>query len=343
MAARQEVINRLQFTQPLPPGVTPQLSPESPTGEIYRYTLNSPKDSAGNPIYTLNDLKALQDWVLEREFRRVPRIVDITSFGGTVKRYEIHPDPDRMKGFQISLNQLQAALGNANGNVGGDYVIEGSVAMNVRGVGLFGSGQDPVNRVLGMDMVMMDAYQDTCFATDLHVVPKDQRDPVWQLLTEKRIPPIPETEDRPVPRDRRAERQEVEQHVQRVERLRRIADHQEVMPAASPEETKQALSLRRCTAWQEVISKSLVDDREKQDLDPKLVEELTRPLNKDEKEQVEKVRRVVSGFPAPAIRPASEESGVADSVKRFFSNLVSAEEKPTLTEDEDEQRTAMRR
>ena len=60
------MINRLQSTQPLPPGVTPQISPESPTGEIYRYWLRAPKDSAGNNIYTLNDLKALQDWVLER-------------------------------------------------------------------------------------------------------------------------------------------------------------------------------------------------------------------------------------------------------------------------------------
>src|SRR6202047_1774916 len=93
--ARQEVINRLQFTQQLPPGVTPQLSPPSPTGEIYRYTLKSPKDPSGREVYTLNDLKALQDWVLEREFRRVPRIIDVSSFGGTVRRYEIQPDPAR--------------------------------------------------------------------------------------------------------------------------------------------------------------------------------------------------------------------------------------------------------
>src|SRR6476660_7424520 len=62
--ARQEVINRLQFTQPLPPGVTPQISPETPTGEIYRYTLNCPKDASGKDLYTLSDLKALQDWAL---------------------------------------------------------------------------------------------------------------------------------------------------------------------------------------------------------------------------------------------------------------------------------------
>src|SRR5260370_6762926 len=89
-ADRQEVINRLAtISQPLPPGVSPGISPESPTGEIYRYILKVPKDSSGREIYTLNDIKAHQDWVLEREFRTVPRIVDITSFGGTVRRYEV--------------------------------------------------------------------------------------------------------------------------------------------------------------------------------------------------------------------------------------------------------------
>ncbi len=150
-AARQEVINRLAvITQPLPPGVVPSLSPESATGEIYRYTLNCPKDAAGQNIYNLNDLKALEDWVLERQFRRVPRIVDLTSFGGTVKRYEIHPDPDRMKQLGITLGQIQTALGNANVNVGGDYLYQGPVAMNTRAIGLFGAGLDPVNSVLGM-------------------------------------------------------------------------------------------------------------------------------------------------------------------------------------------------
>src|SRR6185437_5272093 len=115
--ARQEVINRLQFTQQLPPGVTPQLSPQSPTGEIYRYTLRSPKDPSGQDVYTLNDLKALQDWVLEREFRRIPRIIDVSSSGGSVKRYEIHPDPDRLRRYGITLQQVQNALTSANANV----------------------------------------------------------------------------------------------------------------------------------------------------------------------------------------------------------------------------------
>ncbi len=148
--ARQEIINRLQFTQALPPGVTPQLSPETPTGEIFRYTLRSPKDASGKDVYTLSDLKALQDWVLEREFRRVPRIIDVSSSGGTIKRYEIHPDPDRLRRYGVTLQQLQNALSNSNANVGGDYVIQGHIALNVRCVGLLGGGEDPVLKVLGM-------------------------------------------------------------------------------------------------------------------------------------------------------------------------------------------------
>src|SRR6516165_5357943 len=148
--ARQEVINRLQSLQPLPPGVQPQISPQSPTGEIYRYTLKSPKDRYGQDIYTLNDLKALQDWVLEREFRRVPRVMDVSSTGGTVKRYEVHPDPDRLRRYGVTLQQLQTALTNSNQNVGGDYLKKGNTVLSVRSVGLIGGGQDPVLQVLDM-------------------------------------------------------------------------------------------------------------------------------------------------------------------------------------------------
>jgi cobalt-zinc-cadmium resistance protein CzcA len=149
-AARQEVINRLQSLQPLPPGVQPQISPQSPTGEIYRYTLKSPKNQYGQDVYTLNDLKALQDWVLEREFRRVPRVMDVSSTGGTVKRYEVHPDPNRLRRYGVTLQQLQAALSNSNQNVGGDYLKKGNTVLSVRSVGLFGGGQDPVLQVIDL-------------------------------------------------------------------------------------------------------------------------------------------------------------------------------------------------
>src|SRR6185437_2480582 len=79
LRARQEVINRIGMVNTLPQGVTPGLSPWSPTGEIVRYVLEGPG-------YTLNQLKAVQDWVLERQFRTVPGVIDVTGFGGTVKQ-----------------------------------------------------------------------------------------------------------------------------------------------------------------------------------------------------------------------------------------------------------------
>src|SRR6202022_1121796 len=108
------------------------------TGEIFRYTLSNPRDETGRelPIYSLNDLKALQDWTLERQFRRVPRITDITSSGGTIKRYEIPPDPERLRMYGITLQQLQNAIANSNANAGGDYLFQGPVVLNVRGIGL---------------------------------------------------------------------------------------------------------------------------------------------------------------------------------------------------------------
>src|SRR5262249_31072840 len=122
----------------------------SPTGEIYRYLLKVPKGAAGRDIYTLNDIKALQDWTLEREFRSVPRIVGVTGWGGTVRRYEVQPDPDRLRRYGITLGQLQTALTNSNATVGGDYLNQGQVALTVRSVGLFGGGTDPVDKVLGL-------------------------------------------------------------------------------------------------------------------------------------------------------------------------------------------------
>ncbi len=145
--ARQEVINRLQFVQ-LPTGVVPQISPQSPTGEIMRYVLRNPVDSSGKGIYTLNDLKSLQDYTLEHLFRRVPRIADITSSGGSIKRYEIRPDPARMLRYGITLQQLEAAIASSNMNVGGQYLTQGETVQVVRSVGLIGDGQDPIERAV---------------------------------------------------------------------------------------------------------------------------------------------------------------------------------------------------
>ena len=149
--ARQEVINRLaMLTQPLPTGVTPQISPANAIGEIFRFTLKGPKDALGRDVYNLNDMKALQDWLVERQFRRVPRIVDVTSFGGTVKRYEIQPDPERLKRFGITLNQLANTLASSNANVGGDYLVQGRTVKMVRCIGVIGGGLDPMVAAFAM-------------------------------------------------------------------------------------------------------------------------------------------------------------------------------------------------
>jgi cobalt-zinc-cadmium resistance protein CzcA len=149
-AARQEVLNRLAVLQGLPTGVNPQISPFTPTGELVRYALAGPKGPGGRDAYELNDLKALQDWVLEREFKRLPRIADVTSFGGTVKRYEIRPDPNRLKRYGISLVQLQAAVTASNANIGAGVLQQkgNPNAVNVRSVGLIGMGVDPMQQAM---------------------------------------------------------------------------------------------------------------------------------------------------------------------------------------------------
>ncbi len=147
--ARQEVLNRLASLN-LPNNIQPQISPTSPTGEIIRYTLRNPKDASGNGIYTLNDLKSQQDWSLRRQFRRVPRIADIGSYGGTTKRYEVLPDPKRLLRYGITLDQLQNAIRASNANVGGDYLVQGESIEAVRSLGLIGFGEDPMEKAFAM-------------------------------------------------------------------------------------------------------------------------------------------------------------------------------------------------
>jgi cobalt-zinc-cadmium resistance protein CzcA len=141
--AKQEVLNRLNGAD-LPADVTPKISPTSTVGEIYRYLLSNPREAGDNETYTLHDLKSLQDGTLEKKFRRIPRIADVVSFGGQVKRYEVQPDPDRLRQYDITLEQMQVAIAESNGNVGGDFVSLGPTVQAVRGLGLIGQGRDPL-------------------------------------------------------------------------------------------------------------------------------------------------------------------------------------------------------
>jgi cobalt-zinc-cadmium resistance protein CzcA len=137
-AARQEVINRIGMVTNLPQGVSPTLSPWSPTGEIVRYVLEGPG-------YTLNQLKAVQDWVLERQLRTVPGVIDVTGFGGTVKQYQILLDTQLMKRYDVTLQMVTNAIAQSNANVGGDVLPLGDQSHNVRAIGYLGEGVDSLD------------------------------------------------------------------------------------------------------------------------------------------------------------------------------------------------------
>jgi cobalt-zinc-cadmium resistance protein CzcA len=132
--AQQRVLNRLNFIN-LPAGLTPQLSPWNAIGEIFRYRL------VGKG-YSMTDLKTAQDWILERQFRQVPGVIDVVSFGGETKQYQVQLDPVNLKGRNVNLSQVVTAIGNANTNVGGGRLPIGEQSFNVRATGLIRSLKD---------------------------------------------------------------------------------------------------------------------------------------------------------------------------------------------------------
>jgi heavy metal efflux system protein len=131
--AEQWVINRLAQLQGLPNNAQPQISPTSPIGEIFRYRV------AGPPNYSVADLKTIEDWILERRFKAVPGVIDVTGWGGKTKTYEVTVDQRRLVDYGLSIPQLLQALSNANINVGGQTVNIGPQSVVVRGVGLISS------------------------------------------------------------------------------------------------------------------------------------------------------------------------------------------------------------
>lgn len=124
---RQEVLNRLQTLQ-LPNALQPQLSPWSPIGEIFRYQLSGPG-------YTLNELKATQDWLVRRELKEVPGIIDITTFGGTTRQYQVEADPNKLLSYGVNLPQVLNAIQASNANAGGNYLQLGNQNINIRALG----------------------------------------------------------------------------------------------------------------------------------------------------------------------------------------------------------------
>src|ERR1700723_1432593 len=128
---RERVLERLSQVT-LPPGVNPQMGTDwSPVGQIYFFTLHST-----NPAYDSMELKSLEDWVVEKNFKAVPDIVDVSSFGSPTREYQVRVDPKKLIVSGLSLAQIEQQLTNNNVNAGGSFFKEGLQQINVREVGL---------------------------------------------------------------------------------------------------------------------------------------------------------------------------------------------------------------
>ena len=140
--AQQWVINRLAQMPNLPGSAQPQISPSSPIGEIYRYRV------VGPPGYSVLDLKTIEDWILERRFKAVPGVIDVTGWGGKTKTYNVSIDLPKLNGYGLALPQVLQVLGNSNINVGGQTINIGDQSAVVRGIGLIHSMDDIRNTML---------------------------------------------------------------------------------------------------------------------------------------------------------------------------------------------------
>jgi hypothetical protein len=128
----------------LPDNLQPQIGTDySPVGQIYWYTLTST-----NPEYDLMELKALEDWVLEKQFKSVPNVVDVSSFGGITKEYQVAIDPNKLVEYGLSIGDVEQQLTNNNVNAGGSFIQQGLQQINVRSIGLFDNVQDIGKTVL---------------------------------------------------------------------------------------------------------------------------------------------------------------------------------------------------
>ncbi len=129
---RQKVLERLSQVT-LPNGLQPQMGTDwSPVGQIYWYTLKST-----NPKYDLMELKSIEDWTLEKQFKSVPNVVDVSSFGGITREYQVRVDPNALVSHGLSIGQVEQQLANNNANAGGSFVEAGLQQINVRVQGLF--------------------------------------------------------------------------------------------------------------------------------------------------------------------------------------------------------------
>jgi cobalt-zinc-cadmium resistance protein CzcA len=140
---RQKVLERLTLVS-VPPGVQPQIGTDwSTTGQIYWYTIRST-----NPQYDLMDQRSIEDWVLYKQFKTVPNVVDVSDFGGTAREYQVRVDPNKLVSYGLGIGQVEQQLQLNNTNAGGSFVEVGMQQMNVRAIGLYRNLQDIEQTVL---------------------------------------------------------------------------------------------------------------------------------------------------------------------------------------------------
>jgi len=140
---REKVVERLaQVT--LPAGLQPQIGTDwSPVGQIYFFTLHST-----NPKYDVMELKSLEDWVVEKAFKSVPNVVDVASFGGPTREYQVRVDPTKLIAYGLNIGQVEQQLANNNTNAGGNFIQSGLQQINVREVGLVDNVHDIASTVI---------------------------------------------------------------------------------------------------------------------------------------------------------------------------------------------------
>jgi cobalt-zinc-cadmium resistance protein CzcA len=140
---REHVLERLSQVS-LPANLVPQMGTDwSPVGQVYWYTLEST-----NPAYDVMEKKSLEDWVLEKSFKGVTGVVDVSSFGGPTKEYQIRLDPEKLVSYGLSIGQVEQQIANNNTNGGGSFIEQGAQQINVQSLGLFKSVQDIENTVV---------------------------------------------------------------------------------------------------------------------------------------------------------------------------------------------------
>ncbi len=140
---RERVVERMGMVS-LPAGLVPQLGTDwSPVGQIFFYTIES-----RNPEIDVMEIKAIEDWTLEKQFKQVPGVVDVSSLGGETKEYQIRLDPDKLISYGLSIAQVEQQLANNNTNAGGSFIVAGAQQINVQSVGLVARVQDIENTVI---------------------------------------------------------------------------------------------------------------------------------------------------------------------------------------------------